>query len=111
MQAGMKVRIRIFANNPMAWPLVGFVFLVWSSLSRSGPPLSNNHKCLVRKKRWFLAVDAGTFLLDKKTPAEEVLEGCFEPSITRWGPCWSFRRFGLADAAHRSKEGSPFRKC
>ena len=65
----------------------------------------------VRKTRCFLAVDADTILLDKKTPAEDVLEGCFEPSITRWGPCWSFRRFGLADAAHRSKEGSPFRKC
>ncbi len=54
------------------------------------------------------AVDGGTVLLDKKTPAEEVLGGCFEPVLITWGPCWSFRRFGLADATHRSKEGSPF---
>jgi hypothetical protein len=26
MQAGMKVKIKIFANNRIAWPLVGFVF-------------------------------------------------------------------------------------
>ena len=45
---------------------------------------------------------------DKKTPAELVLADCLEPSVTRRGPCWSFRRFGLTDAAHRSKEGSPF---
>jgi len=44
----------------------------------------------------FSAVDGGTVLVDKKTPAEEVLGA------------GSFRRFGLADAAHRSKEGSPF---
>ena len=111
MQAEMKFRRRIFANNRMVWPLVGFAFLVWSTLSKPGPPLSKNHKCLVRKMRCFLAVDAGTVLLDKKTPAEEMLEGCFEPGLYTWGPYRSFRRFGLADAAHRSKEGSPFRKC
>jgi hypothetical protein len=94
----------------MAWQLVGFAFLVWSTLSKPGTSLSNNNY-LGRKRGFFLAVDAGTVFLDKKTPAEEVLEGCFEPSLTRWSPCWSFRRFGLADAAHRSKEGSPFRKC
>ena len=82
MQAG-KVRRRIFANNGMAWPLVGFTFLVWSTLSKPGPSLSNNHKCLVRKPRCFLAVDAGTVLLDKKTPAEEVLADCLEPFVTR----------------------------
>jgi hypothetical protein len=80
MQAGMKVRRRIFANNRMAWPLVGFAFLVWSTLSKPGPPLSNNHKCLVRKTRCFLAVDAGTVLLDKKTPAEEVLGAVLNPA-------------------------------
>jgi hypothetical protein len=110
MRAGMKAKRRIFAKNRMAWPLVGFAFFAWSTQFKSGPPLSNN-KCLIRKARCFLAVDAGTVLLDKKTPTEEVLEGCFEPGLTKWGPCWSFRRFGLADAAHRSKEGSPFRKC
>jgi hypothetical protein len=83
MQAGMKVRRRIFANNRVAWPLVGFAFLVWSTLFKPGPPLSNNHKCLVRKTRCFLAVDAGTVLLDKKTPAEEVLADCLEPFVTR----------------------------
>jgi len=35
---------------------------------------------LVRKKRWFLAVDAGTFLLDNKTPAEEVLGAVLNPA-------------------------------
>jgi len=45
---------------------------------------------------------------DKKTPAEVVLADCLESFVLRWGPYWSFRRFGLTDAAHRSKEGSPF---
>jgi len=80
IQAGMKVRRRIFANNRMAWPLVGFAFLVWSTLSKPGPPLSNNHKCLVRRMRCFLAVDAGTALLDKKTPAEELLGAVLNPA-------------------------------
>jgi hypothetical protein len=80
MQAEMKVRRRVFANNRMAWPLVGFAFLVWSTLSKPGPPLSNNHKCLLRKPRYFLAVDAGAVLLDKKTPAEEVLGAVLNPA-------------------------------
>ena len=80
VQAGIKVRRRIFANNRMAWALVGFAFLVWSTLSKPGPPLSNNHKCLVRKTRYFLVVDAGTVLLDKKTPAEEVLGAVLNPA-------------------------------
>ena len=79
MQAGMKVR-RIFVNNRMAWPLVGFAFLVWSNLSKPGPPLGNDHKCLVRKTRCFLAADAGIILLDKKTPAEEVLGAVLNPA-------------------------------
>jgi hypothetical protein len=80
MQAEMKVRRRTFANNRMAWPLVGFASLVWSTLSKPDPPLSNNHKCLLRKPRYFLAVDAGTVLLDKKTPAEEVLGAVLNPA-------------------------------
>jgi len=80
VQAGMKVGRKISANNRMAWPLVRFAFLVWSTLSEPGPPLSNTNKCLVRKKRWFLAVDAGTVLLDKKTPAEEVLGAALNPA-------------------------------
>ena len=79
IQAGMKVR-RIFANNRMAWPLVGFAFLVCSTLSKPGPPLSNNHECLVRRMRCFLAIDAGTALLDKKTPAEELLGAVLNPA-------------------------------
>ena len=75
----MKVR-RIFVNNRMAWPLVGFASLVWSTLSKPDPPLSNNHKCLLRKPRYFLAVDAGAVLLDKKTPAEEVLGAVLNPA-------------------------------
>jgi hypothetical protein len=48
----------------------------------------------------------------KKIPRKRaVLAGCFEPGSTRWGPCWSFRRFVQDDATHRSKEGSPFFKC
>jgi len=39
----------------------------------------------VRKRRCFLALDAGNILLDKKTPAEEVLADCFEPVITKVG--------------------------
>ena len=46
--------------------------------------------------------------LNKKIPRGGNVGGCFEPGLTRWGPCWSFRRFELVDAAHRSKEGSPF---
>jgi hypothetical protein len=80
VQAGMKVRRRIFANNRMAWPVVGFAFLVWSTLSKPGPTLSKNHKCLVRKPKYFLAVDAGTVLLDKKNPAEEVLGAILNPA-------------------------------
>ena len=65
--AGMKAKRRIFAKNPMAWPLVGFAFFVWSAQFKSGPPLSNN-TCLIRITRCFLAVEAGTVLLDKKNP-------------------------------------------
>jgi uncharacterized protein (UPF0264 family) len=39
----------------------------------------------VRKRRCFSAIDGGTVLLDKKTPAEEVLADCFEPVITKVG--------------------------
>ena len=80
IHAWIKVRRRIFANDPMAWPLVGFAFLIWSTLSKPGPSLSNSHRGMIRKKRRFLAVDARTVLLDKKTPAEEVLGAALNPA-------------------------------
>jgi hypothetical protein len=55
-----------------------------------------------------LPVDAGTGLVNKRNPRGRGVGGCFEPGLTRWGPCWSFRRFERVDAAHRSKEGAPF---
>ena len=76
MRAGMKAKRRIFAKNRMVWPLVGFTFFVWSTQFKSGPPLSNN-KCLIRKARCFLAVDARTVLLDEKNPHGGGVGGLF----------------------------------
>ncbi len=43
-------------------------------------PLETDAEGKVRKRRCFSVVDGGTVLLDKKTPAEEVLEAVLNPS-------------------------------
>jgi Fe-Mn family superoxide dismutase len=48
-----------------------------SPLMEGLKPMINQHKCLLRKTRYFLAVDTRTFLLDKKKPRGEDVGGLF----------------------------------